>query len=386
MNCIKCRAELPEGAVFCPLCGKRQEAAPRKHRKRANGTGNISKLSGNRSKPWQAKKNGVHIGTFATRAEAQRALERLTDVNVTEKFNMTFAQVYDAIQPEMERKVSDKHIKGLKSAYNACPELHAQVFRILRRSDFQGVIIRLEQEGKSKSTCEKMRQLFSKMSKWALSEGIVQSNHAQYLDTVAKQKSVKRPLLQAEIDAIKASKNRGVPIVLILLGAGCRPNELFKVPLVNCHEDYFIGGSKTEAGENRIIMISSVGLQAYQELRAKAIRGKCARLIDAFEGNRDQHNFSKREFRDLMEETGITGVTMYNLRHTMITNAVRSGVDQRALQQMVGHAGAEITKNYTHLSADDLRKEINKIEEKTAVGYKLDTRSEVRIQVLEKSS
>ena len=76
MECIKCRKPLPEGAAFCPACGKKQ-AAERKHRKRANGTGTISKLSGNRAKPWQARRNNVSIGTFATRAEAQKALERL---------------------------------------------------------------------------------------------------------------------------------------------------------------------------------------------------------------------------------------------------------------------------------------------------------------------
>ena len=78
-NCIKCKAELPDGAVFCHLCGKRQTAEPRKYKKRANGTGNITKLSGSRAKPWIARKNGVYIGSFPTRAEAQKALERLTD-------------------------------------------------------------------------------------------------------------------------------------------------------------------------------------------------------------------------------------------------------------------------------------------------------------------
>ena len=99
-SCIKCRKELPDDALFCPACGKRQEAAPRKHRKRGNSTGSISKLSGNRSKPWLARKNGVSIGTYATRNEAQKALERLTDVQVTDKYNMTLKQVYERCHPK----------------------------------------------------------------------------------------------------------------------------------------------------------------------------------------------------------------------------------------------------------------------------------------------
>ena len=42
MNCKKCSREIPQDALFCPYCGTRQTAEPRKHRKRANGTGLIN--------------------------------------------------------------------------------------------------------------------------------------------------------------------------------------------------------------------------------------------------------------------------------------------------------------------------------------------------------
>lgn len=70
-TCVKCHADLPESAHFCPYCGKKQ-VTEKKHRKRANGTGSIYKLPGNRAKPWQAKKNGISIGTYPTRADAQK--------------------------------------------------------------------------------------------------------------------------------------------------------------------------------------------------------------------------------------------------------------------------------------------------------------------------
>lgn len=385
MICVKCKADLPVGAIYCPLCGKKQEPRQRKHRKRANGTGCISKLSGNRSKPWLAKRNGVCIGTFATRTEAQKALERITDATITEKYNLTFAQVYQAWKPVQERKVSKSQMTCYTSAYNNCPELHHRLFRKLRKSDFQAVIIRLEQAGKSKSTCEKMRQLFSQLSKWALAEEIVQTNHAQHLETVAKQLTTKEAFLDADIQAIRKSENRGAPIVLILISCGCRPNELFNAMLVNCHDDYFIGGSKTEAGTDRPIVISPLGLEAYQTLRRNAIENKGQRLIDGFSGNRDQRNFAKREFRSLMAEIGRPEMTMYNCRHTYITNAARNGVDQRALQQMVGHIDPDTTKIYTHLNIDDLREESRKIKP-SAVGNKSSTESGSPNQYRSKSS
>ena len=83
MECIKCKKEIPDGSAFCNHCGKRQTPEPRKHKKRANGTGEIFKLSGSRAKPWAARKAGEFIGTYATRTEAQKALDRLTDVEIT---------------------------------------------------------------------------------------------------------------------------------------------------------------------------------------------------------------------------------------------------------------------------------------------------------------
>lgn len=384
-NCVKCKSALPDGALFCPSCGKRQEPESRKYKKRANGTGTISKLSGNRAKPWMARRNDVCLGTFKTRTEAQKALERVTDATITEKYNLTFKQIYDEWKPIQERKVSKSQMGCYITSFNLCPELHDRQFRKLKKSDFQNVIIRLEQEGKSKSTCEKIRQLFSQLSKWALAEEIIQVNHAQHLDTVAKQLTTKQVLLEENIKSIQSSENRGADIVLILIACGCRPNELFNALLVNCHEDYFIGGSKTEAGKNRPIVISDVGLAAYQKLRAQAIKNKGAKLIDGFEGNKDQHNFAKREFRDLMKEIGRPDLSMYCCRHTYITNAARSGVDQRALQQMVGHVDKETTKIYTHLNVDDLRAESKKISS-FAVSNKLVTRSESKNFSVQKSS
>lgn len=387
-TCIKCRTDLPAGAQFCPACGKRQGPAPRKHRKRANGTGCISKLSGNRAKPWMARKNDVCIGTYATRHEAQKALERLTDVTVNEKFNMTFAQVYDRWHEEHKRKISESMDSNYRLAYKQCSQLHDMQMRKILRSDYQACIIALEMQGKSKSTCNKLRVLLGQLGRWAMEEGITLTNPAEDLNTVAKQKSTREIFTEDDIKAIKKSTLHAADIALILISCGCRPGELFSVPLVNCREDHFIGGSKTEAGKNRVIPIGPDGLAAYQKIRRKAIAEGCALLIDGYEGkNKTAPNFTKRDWRELMEEIGRQGMIPYSCRHTFITRAIRSGMELPVLEAIVGHVDRETTKIYTHLHADDLVEAVQAIKEKgTAVRNKSVTRSESTKTLLLKSS
>lgn len=364
MFCAKCNTELPEGAAYCYVCGKKQGPPERKYRRRANGSGSISKLSGNRKKPWMARRGDICIGTYPTRAEAQKALERVTDAVITDKYNLTFADVYERWKAEHEREVEPKTMKDYIWAYNHCPQLHGLKMRKILRSDYQAAIILLEEKGMSKSSCQKLRVVLGMLGRYAMEEGITIGNPAENLNTTAKQKSERKTFSEKQIKDIKKSKLPGAKVALILISCGCRPGELFKAPLADCHEGYFIGGSKTEAGKNRVIPIGPDGLESYDEIRRKAQGSGGELLIDGYEGNKTAENFAKkgRDWDKLMEEIGCAGMTPYSCRHTFITRAIRSGVDLPKLEAIVGHVDRETTKLYTHLNANDLVESVQGME------------------------
>ena len=198
--------------------------------------------------------------------------------------------------------------------------------------------------------------------RWAYEEGITLTNNADNLSTNAKQLSEREIFLDADIKAISQSDLEAADIALILISCGCRPGELFKVPLIDCYDDYFIGGSKTEAGKNRVIPIGKEGIEAYRKIRKKAMDKGCSFLIDGYKGSHDYSNYAKREWKKLMGEVDRQGMTPYVCRHTFVTNAIRNGMDLPVLEAIVGHVDRETTRIYTHLRADDLVDAVRKLK------------------------
>lgn len=362
MNCVKCKKAIPEDAIFCPYCGKKQQSEKKKKKKRANGTGSVIRKPGNRSKPWEAQKSGVYIGAYATKYEAEQALLRLADLPASETLNLTFEQVYEKWLPVHSRTLTESGIAGYKFAFSKCEALHGKVFRRLRTSDFQQVILEAESKGFSKSSCGKIMQLLGQLSKWAIQEEICHTNYAQFVVVTAKQKATRQPFTAAQIAAILSSSDPAAQIAAILIATGCRPNELFAAATAEAQETYFVSGSKTEAGKNRIIPVAAFGLDAYQSLRAAAIESGCEKLIGAYSGNKNYQSFYKKDWQRLMESLCIENMTPYNCRHTFVTMAVQSGVKPEILQKILGHRDYSTTIDvYTHLQKNEILQEASKL-------------------------
>ena len=384
MQCVKCKKEIQEDSVFCPYCGREQRPKRRRYKKRANGSGTICKLPGNRGKPYQARKNGVTIGTFATRVEAENALARLTDTVVTSSYNTTFKEAFEK-WIRQKKKIDKGQLYNYRNAFSHCPQLHDRKIRTIKRSEYQDALIIMDELGYSKSACNHMRSLFTSVSTWAVGDGIMPSSHATDLEITAAQKKRREVFEDADVAKLKKSPLPAAEIALVMISCGCRPNELFSVKLEDCKMDHFIWGSKTEKGKGRVIPIGTDGIDAYQALYLRALASGGNKLIDGYRGkNHTQDNFARRDWKELVKSIGRDTVTPYCCRHTFITRAILSGVDLITLQDIVGHVDAETTKLYTHLKAKDLVAAVRKTND--AVDYKFATRLEVSQANSEKSS
>ena len=354
MDCIKCRAPLPDGALYCSMCGKKQTAEKRKALKRANGTGTVYKLQGRRKRPWVAAKNKVVIGYYEKKTDALEALERLSGRDLTEKYNMTFAEVFEAWKEEHYKEIGAKGVEGYNRAFDVFSTLHGKKFRDLRTADFQSVLD--SHMMKSRSTVSKYKQLLTQMSQWAIREELCTTNFAKFVRVPESVRKEKEIFTKEDIAKLEADNSEAAKIVLMLIYTGMRIGELFSLEVVDCHGSYVVGGEKTDAGRNRVIPIRPEGREYFSYFQTHA---SGSTLLSGYVGQKTVANFRRRDYYPLLDRLRIPRITPHAARHTFTSWAVKEGIVPEVLQKILGHADYSTTANiYTHIDAETLVKAV----------------------------
>ena len=372
MNCARCHAALPEGANFCPRCGKRQRqtAPPSKQsrHRRQKGTGTVYKDKRNTNRPYVAiTASGVRVGSFASPAEA---VKRLDDVNAMmiapERQNYTLADVYERWSRLHFPKVTVSAQNSYKNAYKKAAALQGRRMMSLKTEDYQGIIDEMVAAKASRSLCEKQRQLFSQLCQYAINQDIIHTNYATALVLPDPPDAKTRVLSNEEISAISSmaqDKRLGetARIALVLIYTGMRLNELLTIRRqnVDLQAGTMTGGEKTEAGRNRVIPIHP-DIMPY--IQSWMYENETDFLIPSKYGIPRDHNNVRKSFNSLMTKLGIKGVTPHTCRHTAATKMAAAGIPPEVTKQILGHADITTTLNiYTHPDIDLLKENIQKL-------------------------
>lgn len=374
--------------------------------KNPNGWGSITKLSGNRRKPWRVRKTDgwktydrltkeslsripddcdpfeiledgklrftnkqmyVNIGYYATRQEAMTALAEFNkdpfDLNLS---SVTFAEIYDRWSDIHFETVSDSNVKGYKAAYRLCGKLEKMRMVDIKLDHLQTVV---DESGKNTPTLRKLKILWGLMWDYCVMHEILPQEKRDMVRYVDINKAGnpnsynRKPFTKKEVKTVWKWKdtNEYFKVVLMLIYSGVRISELLdlKKENVNLEEKWFdVTASKTQAGIRKV-PISDKILPFFQEWMNK---NDCEYLLST----PDAKHFEYRNYYDsywtpLMQQMNMEH-TPHEARHTCVSLLADAGVDERMVKKIVGHKGQGVTQTvYTHFEIEALLDAINKI-------------------------
>ena len=363
MLCIKCHKEIPDGSLFCMFCGKKQTVTKSKTHKRLSGSGTISKDSRYKN-PWiahgPATSHGAgrkYLGAYATRAEAQAAIEDYIKRGRPDLYNATLQQIYDLWSAQHYKDISWHQEQTYRSFWRRFEGLAGVKIADLRTADFQAVV----DTATSASAAGNIQAISSALCRYALENDIIIKDYSQFVKIPHFEKVKKNPFTKEDISKLWAhSDDPKVQAVLIMIYTGFRIGEIVTLKKSDIHldEGYMIGGEKTEAGRNRVVPIPPSIPEISDFISAQLRRTEKDRLY-----HMGVQHFRDSIFYPALETAGITAkYTPHSTRHTFASLSAEAGMRPENLQKIIGHADFSTTANiYVHQDIDALKVEMSKL-------------------------
>lgn len=329
-----------------------------------NGYGCVTRLNGNRSRPWVVKVtiydedgNGkqVPIGYTETEELGNILLGKYND-NPWDigRDKVTLAILYKRWATMKMSKLSKANQDSLKAAYKHCNKYYGMKYRSMRAFHMQDCI---DNCGRSYSTQGAIKSLFWHLDRFAFELDIIEKMYSQITTAPPIPETSRTPFTDVEIDALwKIQTEAWVDTVLIYLYTGFRLNELLgmKVEQVNLKEWYFQNGSKTAAGKGRIVPI-------HDRIKplVKALVDQGHEYLFTINGRKVEKTKYYKCWNEVMEKIGAEK-TPHEARHTFETRLDNANANKKCIDLLMGHKSKDIgNRVYNHKTIQQLRDTVN---------------------------
>lgn len=343
--------------------------------KNPNGYGSVTKLSGNRRKPfwvkktvgWNEKGHPIYktIGYAETRSEGNIMLAQYNnnpwDVD---KAKITMEELFEIWKEKKMPKLAPNSQLVMKSAIKHCEKYKGMKYKEIRAFHMQETI---DFCGKGYSTQANIKNLWNHLDKLALELDVINKCYSELLTSAPIPETSRTRFTDAEIEAVwklyekaQAGEDLGNPriepelidTILIFIYSGFRITELLdmKTSDVDLEQGTFKGGVKTKAGKNRIVPIHSL------------IRPMVERRVQ--QGNEHFITFKGKKMTGALYRQKwayITGhlqmdKTPHEARHTFESLLDSAGANRRCIDLMMGHVSKDTgNRVYNHKTIQELK-------------------------------
>ncbi|MBO5019254.1 MAG: tyrosine-type recombinase/integrase [Clostridia bacterium] len=378
MLCRKCKKEIPDNSIYCNFCGTKQ-IIYRSAKSRGNGQGSVYKEKNGK---WTAEitlgyeKKEMPDGStkllrkrttkkgFSTKKAALEYLPQLHQVVPSVNFSIKFKDHYEAWLAIHERKVTNDTVNCYKAAYKYFSPLYYVEISKIRTEHLQKCV---DECPKGTRTKKNMKSLTTALWRYAIQNDIVDRNYAEFIYIPPEEKTEKTAFTSEQIELMwqNVALVPELKYVLVLIYTGMRIGEMISALSEKYHkeEQYFITGSKTKAGKDRVITISPRILPFFKDF------GKGEYLF--FDSNKKiaEKYFRNNIYYAALEKIGLDvlsedGTHLYNphcCRHTFATMMKNVDAPATDKQKLIGHSKFEMTAYYTHTDIDSLKQITDKL-------------------------
>lgn len=321
--------------------------------KRANGAGSVYKLSGKRRKPWiarfttgyddQGNQTRLTIGTYATKKEAQTALDAYLYVPERPK-EMTIKEAFDGWKEQTNCSI------GTIQAYESSFRKLKRFYNINTNNvDLDMLQDAVDTPPVTYNTAKMIKKVLSSCLDYAFAHDCCAASRVGLLKYIKmpekEQKAARQTFTDDEIQ--KCIDDRAF-VAVILLFTGLRRDEFLNLKLEDIHLDQgwlHVSKSKTAAGI-RDVPIPDRLIPFFKIFIDSGLIGMTRRQL---------------EVHWWQEYNCLQNHTRHECRHTYITKLTEAGIDQRYIKMIVGHAGTITEDIYSHVSMDKLRAIVNDV-------------------------
>ena len=280
-------------------------------------------------------------------------------------FQNTLGSFRDYIM--LERGCSDNTLKAYASDlgqwYSHCKRMGSDPM-LLNPDNIARFLREQSARGMSKSTVQRNAAVLNSFARYLVYDGITEK--MPILDPLpARDRILPQIMTEGEIQRLINCCEDGTPLgkrdrtaIELAYGTGMRASELCSLKLKDIDRGGGLIFTRGKGDKERCVPYVGGVRKAVDEYiddqRPKLDRYREPWLLLTKSGRKMSREFLWRLLRKRGNQAGISPSRLHPhvLRHTFATHLLRKGMDQRTLQELLGHSSILTTEKYTHLDLE----------------------------------